>query len=147
MFEIDTGYEPFNPQTVEELEKMAEEFGCILIQPAENQLTLDLDSEEDVEKLNDRLALCPYSVSLVETWRSKSGNTHALLKLYNYRRFSTLEKIQMQALLGSDRERELINITRYLRGDDENTLRVLFQPKKVSPRKPPVRYAKENTAI
>lgn len=109
-----------------------------IILPSPNQIQLDIDRPWSGEKSR----LETYSeVSLIihnrdkrkrqvldrllqemapvrwEAWKSNGGNSHVQITFW--RTFEPLEKVTLQAILGSDSMRELLNFRRVLCGADD----------------------------
>ena len=92
--------------------------------PLGTQLFIDLDSDADFaifEKLlsiaNDHVGVSDYVCSL-----SKSGYPHRHIVVNLKRQITVLERIALQACLGSDRKREILSFIEYLNGDAAPTL-------------------------
>ena len=113
-----------------DVEDLAEGFGCTVQHAKQNQLFIDLDSEEALsgfmlkysmlQKLSDGILLKTY-----RTRKSRSGNTHAVVELYDD--VSVEMQLGLQAALGSDPMRELLNFGRMLRTEDAGNC--FFVPK------------------
>jgi hypothetical protein len=103
--------------------KEAERLGQIVVLPLEDQLFVDLDSEEALQTFNKNLPkfeLHMAEVKSVTRRPSRNGNTHAIVTLY-----STMEpntRILYQLFLGSDPLREMLSMIRYENGDKHPTL-------------------------
>lgn len=92
-------------------------------------LLLDLDGDVELDaRLLDRASeLFGVQVDTFEVWTSKSGppNRHARVKLVNPA--TVVERIALQAMLGSDPMRELLSLARLRRGVAEPVR--LFKPR------------------
>jgi len=128
----------------------ARESGCEVIVASPSQIQLDIDQPWPVwahlnsddpgidvlnvlaatagERNRDVLARLLEFVVVIswEAWRSTSGNTHIMLTLSH--EFTPHERVAMQAMLGSDPMRELLNLRRVWCGADDPI--ALFRPKK-----------------
>ena len=70
-----------------------------------------------------------YSVSRAEGWRSKGGNSHVLLTLSPGYELSIRDRITLQAMLGSDPIRELLNLRRVDAAMGDHEACILLMPK------------------
>ena len=100
--------------------------GTVLVDSAYDRLLLDLDSEHAVQQFVRGLGLVDqeYHVRGVRIWESRHGHTHAVVELEKDLDF--LERLLIQAALGSDGVRELLSHVRYFEGRGECS--VLFKP-------------------
>lgn len=121
-------------RTVEEAKETAEKAGCEAIHGAPCLLLLDLDGPEDMEFYDNAL---PFIVPLLEQqgnrlvkltqYKSKGGaGRHIVLQMT--KSLPTVERLLLQACLGSDRKREFLSLVRVWNKSEEPSL--LFRPKK-----------------
>lgn len=114
-----TGYELPDP------EEAARANGCAIVYPADNELQLDIDSEADFTRFEDQLPILKRTVG-VTTWRvhpSKSGGEKRHVTVVLDRDVTDArERILLQALLGSDRKRELLSLVYLNAGRAKPTL-------------------------
>lgn len=116
-------------QTDDDLRVLADANNCEVYTPYLDELTVDLDTPEDVEKFDGRLAGLidsGFGLTVEFSWLSKSGNTHKVLILHDYMLYSVPEKCMIQVALGSDPKRESICLKRWRLGQT-NVFR-LFKP-------------------
>lgn len=101
--------------------------GFIVHQGNSNTLLLDIDSPSAQEQFDRVFPAFERNVTYqkVERWNSKSGNSHYKITLEED--FTALERVAMQAALGSDGVKELLAIFRIQNGIEEPS--ILFQPK------------------
>lgn len=106
-----------------------------IVVPDPNQLQIDIDSlaqEKEFDSLFETFFNnVEGSLQVISNKPSRSGKPgkrHITLTLN--RKVTSVERILFQALLGSDRKRELLSYVRVLNGDPEPTL---FFEKKVAP--------------
>lgn len=96
----------------------AELHGLLCVVPEPDELFLDIDDPKDLDHLDAMLAVFVengvYAERLKDT-RSKSGNRHVYVRFG--RTFEPMERIALQACLGSDRKRELLSILRVFNGN------------------------------
>lgn len=128
----------------------AREDGCEVIIASQSQIQLDIDQpwptwgsvnvdDGGIDILNilaatagdrsrDILARLLEFVVVIkwEAWTSASGNTHIMLTCS--REFTPCERVALQAILGSDPMRELLNLRRVWCGAEDTI--ALFRPKK-----------------
>lgn len=81
--------------------------------PEDDELFLDIDSNADADWLAQMLEVLhgncvPFEVE--KTTTSKSGNMHVYIKMD--RKLTPVERVALQACLGSDRHRELLSMLR-----------------------------------
>lgn len=116
-------------QVFEDEKVVAEERNCDVVYADDSVLQLDIDSDEAYERyriVRDRL----YAEGLLnyrktEEWRSRSGNRHVLIHLWD--EVPVRQRILLQALLGSDLTRELLCLIRFNRGVEKPVR--LFRPR------------------
>lgn len=98
-----------------------------VIEADEYTLLLDLDAPEALAQFEHVFPILERHFIVVkqETWKSKSGHTHKLLELA--KPLSVMERLLLQAALGSDGRREVIALVR-LHNGVANPSR-LFKPK------------------
>ncbi len=118
----------------------AEKYGGQVVYPTQYELQLDLDSEEAVEGFRSRLRwlekIIPVKQFGIGPSRSP-GKFHAVVELEKPVS-SDMERILLQACLGSDPIRELLSYRRVLERDPHPTLFIEggTKPKKESEKKP-----------
>ena len=105
----------------------AEKNGLKVVVPGDNEIQVDIDSHEIPDEFHDRLELAE-DLGLVDRFsdrgsRSKSGNWHVTIRAS--RKLTAVERILLQALLGSDWKREMLSYHRSLHGN--TTPSVLFE--------------------
>ena len=91
--------------------------GTFILHAEPDELLLDLDTAPQVRQFVDRLEDVAewYGVKRISIWPSRNGNTHAVVVLEK-KVYDSTEKYLLQAVLGSDPLRELLNhydLTRY----------------------------------
>lgn len=114
--------------TDEEAQRKAAEAGCTVEYSDPLTLQIDIDSREAGVLFEKQLTILrehlPGLIGSGQVRFSKSGNAHATLSLT--RPYSLLERIMLQACLGSDIKRELLSYIGYLYGQANPIL--LFRP-------------------
>lgn len=104
--------------------------GLVVVVPQRDELQLDIDTPEDLEhyeQMRQLLQDTGYYVQEVRRTKSVSGNTHVYVRALWTERLSVLERIMLQAMLGSDRKRELLSYLRHKSGDKSKPPTVLFE--------------------
>lgn len=94
--------------------------GMVVVTPRANQLFLDIDHVEDLDLMELMLAVLESNgvyVSEEKRTRSKSGNWHVYLRVDSFDSLDAMQRIALQACLGSDRTRELLSVLRVLAFD------------------------------
>jgi hypothetical protein len=119
------------PDYTKEFEKAvtdAEEKGFTAVRTRPNWVMLDLDDDDSQTTYRKQLPIARkvYGAKEYKQWRSKSGGLHVILKVE--RDLSVVERIALQACLGSDRKRELLGLKLVSEGVPEPI--VLFRPGK-----------------
>jgi hypothetical protein len=109
----------------EHAEEQAKERGCVIVEPKPNELFLDIDSAEEMayfEKQIRRVAVrWKLTWTASESPSGKMGRYHVYVTFFD-RELDHWQRIALQAVLGSDRIRELISVHRLLDGDAAPTL-------------------------
>lgn len=129
-------------------DKRAEARGCYVVDPEPNQLFIDIDREEDYEYFKKNVN---WLKDIIECWHvspspsGKPGHYHIVVTLKRSVR-DAFERIGLQAVLGSDRLREVLswrnamnnsgrptcffeketNVFKLLRGKTKSAIRTLF---------------------
>lgn len=97
-------------RNAEEITARAEEFGCDVVWGDSRTLLIDIDTDHGMAWFERNITIIqerfPGFVARVEMWTSKSGNTH--IKVATGEDLDLLERIFLQAVLGSDPTRELL---------------------------------------
>jgi hypothetical protein len=111
-----TVYNPENSLTHEGQLKEAREKGCVVVYPGPNDLFVDIDSEDDLDFFHEAIVRLrryfPGGDILVNVTPSKSpGRYHATVTIPRPVK-DAAERILLQAVLGSDRVRELLSWAR-----------------------------------
>jgi hypothetical protein len=110
-----------------EMEEMAASKGCEVIYSDEYTLLLDLDDLASVEVfgLQHEIAVREGLVKQEhDVWTSRSGKLH--VRVYLPRANNVFQRLALQSMLGSDRKRDLLSLSRVMRGI-ANPI-ILFRP-------------------
>lgn len=99
--------------------------GLEVIYPAADELQIDIDNEHSYRLYLNQKCILNKFVGIAGTREtySKSGNPwklHITIKVNH--NLTTLERIGLQAMMGSDRVRELLSYVQYREGDEHPTL-------------------------
>lgn len=114
----------------DQVERLAREENCTVYIGAPDELLLDLDTPwtpgAGAQFRAAYTMACERDLPLgnYEVLASRNGNTHVIVHLT--RAVDMTERLLMQALLGSDLRREMLNYARHLQGIEPNNL--LFRP-------------------
>lgn len=103
----------YNQEQIEQ----ARAAGLDVIEPGPDEIFVDLDSQQDqyvMEALLPLFSQNGLAIEVVKVSRSRNGNKHAYLKAG--RSLTDLERVALQAILGSDRKREAMGFLRILNG-------------------------------
>ncbi len=118
------------------IEQVAEDKGCTILRPKENELFLDFDTEEQWTGLDEKLAdlikdhECPVAVT---AWASQSGAPHRhVIVTFHNKTFTPGRRVLFQMLLGSDPKREFLDARRLFHGVSAENTTCFFEPKKTN---------------
>jgi hypothetical protein len=103
----------------------AAKLGLVVVTPQPDELFLDIDNAADAEIVEQVWAVFGrngFDIRFIKETESKSGNTHLYLRAP--RALTDLERIALQACLGSDRTREALS---FLRTFGERTPTLFFE--------------------
>lgn len=101
----------------------AQKYGLVVVYPKDDELFLDIDNNEDGEWVFEILEILKSNgedFQITKTTTSKSGNMHIYIRAN--RGLDPLERIALQACLGSDRKRELLSLLRLWRANRAPTV-------------------------
>lgn len=111
---------------IETAEKQASANGCVVITPKNDELFIDIDDEAGMvafEKGIENVAtLLPCTWEKRPSPSGRDGRFHIVVTLTDRDLESDAERILLQALLGSDRTREVLSWQRMVRGETTPTL-------------------------
>jgi hypothetical protein len=95
---------------------------AVVAQP--NQLLIDIDTLESEYKYNTMLGMVAsfFPLEVTSDLPSKSGGDHRHITLTLGHSISNVERVLLQAILGSDPKRELLSYVRLLRGIEPATM-------------------------
>jgi len=89
--------------------------GCVVVCPEENQVQLDLDSNEQVREFWIRFNNFTDFLCLEQPLVTPSKNTdHFHVTMTFPRNLTDIERLAIQSIFGSDKMREMLNLLRYL---------------------------------
>lgn len=106
-------------------EVKAAELGLIVVAPGPRQLLADIDTEADYLYLQtqiSRLVSNGVAITITRDTPSKSGLPKRHITLEVDHDISDIERIALQACLGSDRVREILSLCRVYRGTSPATV-------------------------
>lgn len=107
-------------RSTEEVQAIAASMGLVCMLPDSTEIQLDFDSEVDASaKVIAVLAQNGWSVVSTLSTKSKGGNTHLYIKLDVT--LGPLQRICLQACLGSDPVREVLSMIRLNGGSNAPT--------------------------
>lgn len=101
--------------------------GLEVVYPKDNQLQIDIDNQHSYSLLQNMLCIVNKFIgpSNYEEKPSKSGNPHKFhvtLTFEDHVKFTGIERLALQAMLGSDRVRELLGYVQEKNGDPHPVL-------------------------
>lgn len=125
---VDKAQDSYDTEDRAEDIRRAEENGCTVVYPEGTHLLLDLDSVEDKVRFKKTFDLlkAKLDAKILDKWISKGGTGRHVVIQVN-RTLSHVERIALQAALGSDGKREIISLIRLWGGKPHPSL--LFRPK------------------
>lgn len=97
--------------------RTAASLGLDVVEPAGDELQLDIDDLSDMRFVDEMIGLLSISdigVRIHKVTSSKSGNTHVYLRLEWPCQLDAVTRIALQACFGSDRKRELLSLLRHV---------------------------------
>lgn len=118
--------------------EVAEALGVDCILPKGNELFIDLDCEADEKWMYEMLKVLHdngYELTLDKITQSRGGGKHAYLH-WDEDEWTPLERVAMQACLGSDRKRELLSFLRIGLGDEKRPPTTFFEARPGHPLEP-----------
>jgi len=121
---MDTAKDIIDTYRIKDLKRYAADNGLRIVYPEHNQLLIDIDSDEDFQTFKDQFKILSEKFKVLWTVtpsRSKPQGKHIIVTVPGAN-FSDLERIAFQAVLGSDRKRELLSIFDIIKGDSHPTV-------------------------
>jgi hypothetical protein len=112
-------------ETLDQIKQKAKDQGLLVVFPATTQIQIDIDSEEAYREFNRRLDIVTkhlQNLRFVENKPSRSGLPKRHITIDVGMDLSEGQRIALQAALGSDPTRELLNITEHLLGMEHSSL-------------------------
>lgn len=108
---------------------IAKDLGLDVVLPEANELFLDIDNEDDYKVFVEVSAILKDYIIAWHSAPSKSGLPKRHIKVQFSRDVNPIERIMLQALLGSDRKHEAHSIVAYINGHTNPTM--FFEKPKV----------------
>jgi hypothetical protein len=104
--------------------KEAADSGLIVVFPKDNELQLDIDNDEAFALYDSVRDIIHhhYTVKNEEIHTSRSGGEKRHITITLGRNIDNMERIALQACLGSDRKRELLSIIQEINNDEHPSL-------------------------
>lgn len=120
-------YDPNGQPNSQRAVNQAQMEGLEVVYPKDNQLQIDIDNEHSYRLMQNQLFIVNKFIgfSNYEEKPSKSGKPskfHITLTFEDSMKFTTIERLALQAMLGSDRVRELLSYVQFQNGDPHPTL-------------------------
>lgn len=110
-------------------ERAAAKRGCKIVEPLPNQLFIDIDCEADRRWFDQGIVRIasrwPCTVKITPSVSRKPHHEHIVVT-FKAKTFTPIERIALQAVLGSDRHRELNSMVDIILGDPLPT--IFFEP-------------------
>lgn len=108
----------------EEAIKAVKENGFDVVYPEDNQLQLDIDDEAGLIRFENMLYMVGAYLNIKDynIRTSKSGGDHKHITITLPHPISPVERILLQAILGSDPKREMLSYVRLLKGEKNPTI-------------------------
>jgi hypothetical protein len=92
-------------------DEYAKENGLRVVYPTAHTLLIDIDSDADLKVFKENLVVLQEHFEVKWSWspsRRKAEGKHIIVKIEE-EEFTFLERLGLQAMLGSDRKRELLS--------------------------------------
>jgi len=120
------------PDKFEATKLLAERLGFDVVMGHDNLLLLDLDDKAARSTFDHNLDVVKriFGVEKIDAWVSKSGGDHQHVAVTLKQKATILERVAIQAALGSDPIREILTLVRLRNGVKEPSR--LFRPKGVA---------------
>jgi hypothetical protein len=127
-------YDPNGTPNSEKARAQAAVEGLEVVYPQGNQLFIDIDNEHNYRLFNNQLSLVQKFIGYADRKEtpSKSGHAwkmHITLTFGPNIAFTAIERLALQAMLGSDRVREILGYIEYKNGDPTPVLFLEKKPK------------------
>jgi hypothetical protein len=120
-----------NENNIDAVQRWAAENNLDVVFPEENQLFIDIDDYRSMEEFSRNRDIIHEVYGIVETRVSDSRSGYPkrhLVVVLNKKITSVMERLALQAILGSDRRREANSLRRYIL-DGELTPTLFFEVK------------------
>lgn len=120
----DIEYDPTNkPNSLRAIEE-AERSGLDVVYPKPNELQIDIDNEHSLLLFGKQLDIVKKFIGYVSHTDnpSRSGGVKRHITVVLSHEVSTIERLALQAMLGSDRVRELLGYVQYQENDPNPVL-------------------------
>jgi broad-specificity NMP kinase len=120
-----------NENNIAAVQRWAAENNLDVVFPEENQLFIDIDDYRSMEEFSRNRDIIHEVYGIVETRVSDSRSGYPkrhLVVVLNKKITSVMERLALQAILGSDRRREANSLRRYIL-DGELTPTLFFEVK------------------
>jgi hypothetical protein len=121
---VEIGYDPANKPNSKRAEDLAAKENLAVVYPGEDEVLIDIDNEHSFQVyLKHKYVIAKHLGVLsenVQPSRNKKEGRHVTLKMKSP--VTELERIAIQACLGSDRMRETLGFIQYKNGDPHPTL-------------------------
>ena len=114
-------------RTKDQCDEWAAKLGCDVVVASDRQLFIDIDTDYQFELFNKQLSLLKkhFYFGKVDIKPSKQGLPHRHITVNLYAPYSLIERIALQACMGSDPTRELISVRRAM--DQEENVVIFFE--------------------
>lgn len=104
--------------------EVAEKLGLDVVWPAKNELFIDIDEYKDLSVFLENVAIlrAEFNIEEVHVVPSRNGGNgkHVTVRVKDHE-FDDRERLMLQAMLGSDRKREILALIGVMRGFEANT--------------------------
>ena len=121
---LDIGYDPTGKPNSKRAEDLAVKENLTVVYPGDDEVLIDIDNEHSFQVYMKHMQVISKHLGIlsenVQPSRNKKEGRHVTLRMKSP--VTELERIAIQACLGSDRMRETLGFIQYKNGDPHPTL-------------------------
>ena len=117
-------YDPHGKPNSQKARDQAEREGLDVVYPKNNEVMIDIDNAHSLQLFQKQMDIVKKHIGVigVEEHLSKSGEGKRHITVTLNDPITPIERLALQAMLGSDRVRELLGYVEYKNGDPTPTL-------------------------
>ncbi len=117
-------YDPAGKPNSQKARDQAERENLVVVYPKDNEVMVDIDNNHSLQLFSKQITIVEKYIGVlgVEQHSSKSGGMKSHITVTLANPVTPIERLALQAMLGSDRVRELLGYVEYKNGDLTPTL-------------------------